>query len=70
MNGALNGITYVWLTETFYGITCTDLYTVDVSTGLAILVDPLGTTGELMINITAECENQLWGYDISDDMFY
>ncbi len=69
-NGALNGITYNWSSDTFYGVTGTDLYTVDVSTGLAALVGPLGSIGGIMIDIAADCVGQLWGYDVGDDMFY
>jgi hypothetical protein len=66
----LNGITYDWSTDVFYGVNGSNLYTVDVSTGATTLVGNFGNTGGWMVDCAASCDGRLFGYDINDDYFY
>ncbi len=65
----LTGLTYDWSTDTFFGVSTTDLYTVDVTTGATTLVGSLGAAG-LFIDVAADCDGLLYGYDLTDDNFY
>lgn len=50
------------------------LYTLNLTTGVATLVGaitaPTDATGTIMIDISANCEGELYGHNISDDALY
>jgi len=66
---SLNGLAYDDSTETLYGCTGTNLYTVDISTGAATLVGSMGTSG-LFVAIASDGEGSLYGVDLGDDSLY
>ncbi len=67
----LNGITYDWSTDTFWGVDATSLYTVDVATGATTLVGPFGLGGgELMIDVAVSCAGEMYAYDLISNVFY
>jgi len=69
--GGLNGITYDWANEVFWGVTDTALYTVDVTTGSTTMVGPFGLGGdELMIDVAVDCDGNMYAYDINSVSLY
>ena len=66
---ALNGLAYDDSTETLYGCSGTNLYTIDTVTGSASLVGSMGTAG-LFVGIASDGAGTLYGIDLGDESLY
>ena len=63
-----NGLDINATTGAAYIATGSNLFTLNLTTGVATLVGPFGTT--LMVDISSNCEGQMYGHDIGTDSLY
>jgi len=66
---AYNGIAYDYSTDTLYGASSYNLYTIDTGTGAQSLVGSWGSS-YLMIDIGIDNDGQIYGHDIVTDSMY
>jgi hypothetical protein len=67
---SFNGLAYDQTTNTLYGCSSTELYTVSMSTGASTLVGSFNIGSELMIGIAFDSSGNLYGADIVSDSLY
>ncbi len=65
-----NGIAYDQLTDTYYGVSGTNLYTFNNSTGTATLVGPMNNTGGLAVDCAIDCDGNMYMHDLGLDNIY
>jgi hypothetical protein len=65
-----NGIAYDDLTGTYYGVSGTNLYTFNNSTGTATLVGPMNNTGGLAVDCAIDCAGNMYMHDLGLDNIY
>lgn len=67
----LNGLAYDPITDTMYGCSDTELYTIDMTTGTSTLVGPFGLSlPSYMIAIAFDDKGNLYGEEITTDSLY
>jgi len=64
------GLAYDQTTNTLYGCSITDLYTVSMSTGASTLVGSFGISNSLMIGIAFDSSGNLYGTELDTDSLY
>jgi len=62
-----NGIAYDWTTGTYYGVSGTNLYTFNNTTGTATLVGPMNNTGGLAVDCAIDCDGNMYMHDLGLD---
>jgi hypothetical protein len=66
----LTGLAINPTTNEAYMSTTTNLYSVDLTTGVATLIGAMGQPGGLMIDIAINGQGEMYGHDIGDDAIY
>jgi len=66
----LHGLAYDDITGTMYACGATNLFTIDMATGTAILVGSFGISGSVMIGIASDGYGNMYGEDLHTDSFY
>ena len=64
-----NGISYYFTTNTYYIVSSTNFYSIDINTLTATLIGPLNTGG-LMIDLCFDWSGDCYAYDIVTDYAY
>ena len=66
----LHGLAYDDTTGTMYACGATDLFTINMETGVATLVGSFGISGSVMIGIACDGYGKMYGEDLHTDSFY